>query len=359
MAHWFTDQWIGIAHSKLTVLPMGFSDSRVPGSSGDLRSLFSNPGREVVDFDDAAFVGKRDDIALSPIPQAASIVKSEDSGGSKSTVFEPVHQRGIVANFHLGRPIRSERIVHLSDSGNHDESTEALLALSRLAGCPIICNDSALIFKTCVFFDRPRPSSEAWLIRKLHEWPSGDDEYLPSYGQSVEVNADTADGAINRKLSNICNEGESVCGTTDYKKVVSRTLDFEACPLGEDASDAYRIWEALAIGIVPVVQASPAITSLKESGIFPELLILGAGGWSNASAIELLLSSRDAASLVARLKTPRIRARNLLRLSAEWWSMAIRHRVEELRVGTNQENATAISSDRPWGPQPPCRPPMI
>jgi len=364
MARWFTDEWFGAEHSRVTVLPAGFSDSRVSGSSGDLRSLFSNPVEKVVEFDDddEAVIKRHDsNIASNPRADTAPDLKSGDSGGISSTIntssCASSHHYGVLANFHHRKTAISDRTARTSGSEHHDEFMGALLSLSLLPGCPSKYNDSPLRSKTCVYFDRPRSSSEVWLTRKRLQWPSGGDEYLPSHGAGAEVDTDAVCGASNSKLPDSYNEGDSASGTADCKNTVSWGLGFEACPV-DNASDAHRIWEALSVGIVPIVQASPTMTALKDSGLFPELLVLGAGGWSNASAIESLLSSQGAASVVARLRTPASRARNLLRLSVEWWSEAIHDQVEKLHADADKRDAVK-TVDRPWGPQPPCQPPVI
>jgi hypothetical protein len=106
-----------------------------------------------------------------------------------------------------------------------------------------------------------------------------------------------------------------------------------------------------------LVQASPHVAALQ--GAFPELLALRArGGWSNASALEALLSSPEAAAVVEQLQAPAGRARNLLRLSVEWWAEAVRDQVGQLRAAATLAG-TAEALGRPWGSQPPCQPPVM
>ena len=88
---------------------------------------------------------------------------------------------------------------------------------------------------------------------------------------------------------------------------------FEVCPEG-NGPDTHRIYEALVLGLVPVVCSSPR--ALAMSSLFPILVL---GSWEELPSA---MSSDASIATAQKVVQPAPRLHSFLRLSVEWWEEA-------------------------------------
>jgi len=228
-------------------------------------------------------------------------------------------------------------------------------------------------------FDRPRLPGEAWRLRR--GWPprgddDGDDHDGDDHDDGDGVNGDGEENDDGRDASDPSTSGGYDLPPPDLP------FDLELCPSG-NGLDTHRTWEALALGLLPVVAASPlasalasptrstdearstgdilsvdvpttvaaavaaAVTPEEDAASGPLKGAAGAGlgtgrfpllvvpSWGDAEGAVRALPRCEARRLAA---APSARARSLLRLSVDWWADLARSVQHDARAEAAQSS---------------------